>query len=171
MPEKRLTPVARKLRGRSTDAERLLWSRLRSRQLGAKFVRQFPIGPHIVDFACRSLRLAIGLDGASTTKLSTRPEQRSSRPMAIGSSASGTMRFSKIWTASWRQSVSKWRSTDERGSPSPAARAPLPLPAGERDFVISAFDPLRTFGLPLSSTDEHARRFSLANAMVPCPMR
>ncbi|HEX6219208.1 MAG TPA: DUF559 domain-containing protein [Sphingomicrobium sp.] len=63
MPEKRLTPVARKLRNRSTDAERLLWSCLRSRQLGAKFVRQCPIGPHIVDFACRSLRLAIELDG------------------------------------------------------------------------------------------------------------
>ena len=63
MAEKRLTSVARKLRGNSTDAERLLWSRIRSRQLGAKFVRQFPIGPYIADFACRSARLVIELDG------------------------------------------------------------------------------------------------------------
>ena len=63
MPQKKLTVVARKLRVQSTDAEKLLWSRIRSRQLGAKFVRQFPIGPHIADFACRSAHLAIELDG------------------------------------------------------------------------------------------------------------
>ena len=47
-----------------TDAERRLWSHLRASQLdGMKFTRQFPIGDFIVDFACRSLRLAIELDG------------------------------------------------------------------------------------------------------------
>lgn len=47
-----------------TDAERRLWSHLRASQLsGAKFTRQFPIGNHVVDFACRSLRLAIECDG------------------------------------------------------------------------------------------------------------
>ena len=47
-----------------TDAERRLWSHLRASQLGGtKFTRQFPIGSHVVDFACRSLRLAIELDG------------------------------------------------------------------------------------------------------------
>ncbi|TVV71556.1 endonuclease domain-containing protein [Sphingomonas solaris] len=62
--EKRLTPVARKLRASATDAERLMWSRLRARQLeDAKFVRQFPIGPHVADFVCRSARLVIELDG------------------------------------------------------------------------------------------------------------
>jgi very-short-patch-repair endonuclease len=62
--QKRLTPVARNLRRRSTDAEIRLWHHLRSRQLeGAKFVRQFPIGPHIADFACRDAHLAIELDG------------------------------------------------------------------------------------------------------------
>jgi len=68
MTEKRLTPVARKLRRCSTDAERRLWRHLRSRQLeGAKFVRQFPIGPHVADFACRDARLAIELDGGQHT--------------------------------------------------------------------------------------------------------
>ena len=64
MAEKRLTPVARKLRRASTDAEAKLWRYLRNRRLdGAKFVRQFPIGPYVADFACRDLRLAIELDG------------------------------------------------------------------------------------------------------------
>ena len=64
MTKKRLTPVARKLRRNSTDAERRLWTHLRARQLeGAKFLRQFPIGPHVADFACRAAHLAIELDG------------------------------------------------------------------------------------------------------------
>lgn len=65
MTVKRLTPVARKLRRASTDAETRLWYHLRARRLdGAKFIRQFPIGPYIADFACRDARLAIELDGS-----------------------------------------------------------------------------------------------------------
>ena len=64
MPEKRLTPVARKLRRKMTEAETRLWLCLRGSGLeGAKFVRQFPIGPHVADFACRSARLVVELDG------------------------------------------------------------------------------------------------------------
>jgi very-short-patch-repair endonuclease len=70
MTEKRLTPIARNLRQRSTDAERRLWRHLRSRQLeGAKFVRQFPIGSFVVDFACRSAHLAIELDGGQHNQI------------------------------------------------------------------------------------------------------
>jgi len=48
-----------------TDAERLLWRRLRGRQLrGCKFRRQRPIGPHIVDFACIEKKLVVELDGS-----------------------------------------------------------------------------------------------------------
>jgi hypothetical protein len=46
-----LTNLARDLRQQMTDAERFLWSRLRRRFLGAKFRRQVPLGPFIVDFA------------------------------------------------------------------------------------------------------------------------
>ena len=47
-----------------TDAERLLWSRLRRRQIhGLRFRRQHPIGPYIADFACTQRRLVIELDG------------------------------------------------------------------------------------------------------------
>jgi len=52
------------LRRESTDAERLLWSRLRGqRLLGYKFRRQHPIGHFIVDFVCTECALVIELDG------------------------------------------------------------------------------------------------------------
>ncbi len=55
---------AKRLRTEMTDAERLLWSRLRNRGLmGFKFVRQQPIGPFIADFACRQADLIVELDG------------------------------------------------------------------------------------------------------------
>ncbi len=55
---------ARALRKDQTDAEGLLWSRLRSRQLGnLKFRRQRPIGPYFADFACIEIGLVIELDG------------------------------------------------------------------------------------------------------------
>jgi BirA family biotin operon repressor/biotin-[acetyl-CoA-carboxylase] ligase len=64
MAEKRLTGLARNLRNNATEAEQRLWLHLRaSRFEGAKFTRQFPIGNFIADFACRSLRIAIELDG------------------------------------------------------------------------------------------------------------
>ena len=57
------TNRARTLRRLSTDAELKLWNRIRSQALGAKFVRQEPIGPYIVDFVCRERRLIIEVDG------------------------------------------------------------------------------------------------------------
>ncbi len=64
MAKKKLTRTARKLRRDMTEAEKLLWSHLRGSQIeGQKFVRQFPIGRAVVDFACRSAKLAIELDG------------------------------------------------------------------------------------------------------------
>ena len=64
MGKKRLTPIARKLRKNMTEAERLLWSRLRGSQLdGQRFTTQFPIGRAVADFACRSAKLVVELDG------------------------------------------------------------------------------------------------------------
>jgi very-short-patch-repair endonuclease len=58
------TSFARALRKSSTDAERLLWSRLRAgRCEGLKFRRQQPIGRYIVDFVCLERRLVVELDG------------------------------------------------------------------------------------------------------------
>ena len=55
---------ARNLRRQQTDVETKLWMRLRDRQLcGAKFRRQHPIGPYIVDFCCPDRGLIVELDG------------------------------------------------------------------------------------------------------------
>lgn len=55
---------ARSLRQDSTDAERLLWYRLRNRQfMGLKFRRQRPIGNYFADFACMEIGLVIEIDG------------------------------------------------------------------------------------------------------------
>ncbi len=54
----------RQLRRNATDAENRLWYVLRNRGLnGWKFVRQFPVGPYITDFACREAALIVELDG------------------------------------------------------------------------------------------------------------
>ena len=59
------TNKARFLRKNQTDAERLLWQKLRNRQLlNVKFRRQFPIEPYIADFVCLELKLIIELDGS-----------------------------------------------------------------------------------------------------------
>lgn len=60
----KLTKHAKILRKHSTRAEVLLWSRLRSKQLGGiKFRRQQPIGSYIVDFVSFEKRIIIELDG------------------------------------------------------------------------------------------------------------
>ena len=54
----------RRLRKAATDAERKLWSILRSRQMaGLKFFRQYGAGPYILDFYCPHRRLAVEVDG------------------------------------------------------------------------------------------------------------
>ena len=47
-----------------TDAEKLLWSKIRGKQLnGLQFYRQKIIGDYIADFYCPKARLVIELDG------------------------------------------------------------------------------------------------------------
>ncbi|WP_342246034.1 endonuclease domain-containing protein, partial [Pseudomonas sp. OTU5201] len=54
----------RMLRRSSTDAENLIWRRLRGRQLaGLKFRRQHPAGPYVLDFYCLERLLAVEVDG------------------------------------------------------------------------------------------------------------
>ena len=56
----------RALRKSMPEAEVILWSKLKGRQLaGHKFRRQYSIGPYVVDFYCAQKKLAIELDGDS----------------------------------------------------------------------------------------------------------
>jgi len=61
---RRLTPAAKALRRNQTDVEKILWHRLRNRQVnGCKFRRQHQIGNYVVDFVCPEKRLVVELDG------------------------------------------------------------------------------------------------------------
>ncbi len=56
---------AKELRRKLTLPEVILWRALRGRKLdGARFRRQHPIGPFILDFYCDEARLAIEVDGS-----------------------------------------------------------------------------------------------------------
>jgi very-short-patch-repair endonuclease len=61
---KNLKDLSQQLRNNMTDAEKLLWSRLRTKQLkGCQFYRQKIVENYIVDFYCPKANLVIELDG------------------------------------------------------------------------------------------------------------
>jgi very-short-patch-repair endonuclease len=59
------------LRRQPTDAERLLWQRLRGEQLGAKFRRQHPYLGYVLDFVCLERKLVIEVDGSQHAESET----------------------------------------------------------------------------------------------------
>jgi very-short-patch-repair endonuclease len=68
---------ARQLRKNPTDAERLLWRKLRFWQVeGLKFRRQQPLGPYIVDFVCLEKRLVVEVDGGQHAENANYDTQR-----------------------------------------------------------------------------------------------
>ncbi|MBE3040379.1 MAG: endonuclease domain-containing protein [Chloroflexi bacterium] len=68
---------AKELRQEMTQAEQLLWERLRNRQLsGLKFRRQHPLGPFITDFYCAETRLVVEIDGDIHDLQKEQDEQR-----------------------------------------------------------------------------------------------
>lgn len=84
--------AARKLRVNQTDAEKLLWGRLRARQLqNYKFRRQQPLGPYVVDFVCQQTRLVIELDGGQ------HQEQENADALRTAFLISQGYRVSRFW--------------------------------------------------------------------------
>lgn len=84
-----LTSRSRGLRHNATDAEKRLWSILRSRQLGGlKFRQQVEIDSYVVDFLCPERRLIIEVDGGQH-----RPERDSRRTAFLESQGFTVMRF------------------------------------------------------------------------------
>jgi very-short-patch-repair endonuclease len=85
MDEDRQRYLARRMRAEPTDAERLLWQRLRHdiRLCGSHFRRQAPIGPFIVDFASRKARLVIELDGGQHDEQRSADARRTERIEAL----------------------------------------------------------------------------------------
>ena len=60
----KLKKVGQKLRNNLTDAEKMLWSKIRGKQIkGVQFYRQKTIGNFVVDFYCPKAKLVIEVDG------------------------------------------------------------------------------------------------------------
>lgn len=57
--------IRRVLREQYVSAERKLWYRIRKKQLGYRFNRQYGIAQYIVDFYCAKKKLIIEVDGAT----------------------------------------------------------------------------------------------------------
>ena len=82
---------ARALRRTETPAERELWRWLRGRQVqGAKFRRQEPLGPFVVDFLCLEARLVIEADGAAHYP---RPLRDHTRDLWLAAAGFAVLRF------------------------------------------------------------------------------
>ncbi len=63
----KLKKNSQRLRSNQTNAEQLLWSRLRRKQLnGRQFYRQKPLGQFIVDFYAPSVNLVIEVERGLT---------------------------------------------------------------------------------------------------------
>ena len=77
----------KELRKNQTDSERIIWQRLRNKQLNnLKFFRQYSFGIYILDFYCPAIRLVIELDGGQHMKEENKEydQQRSSYLEANG---------------------------------------------------------------------------------------
>ena len=81
----KLTQRAKELRKNATFSERLLWKRLRGRQLlGYQFMRQKPIDNFIVDFYCNKLHLVIEINGQTHNGKVDYDKEREKRLKVMG---------------------------------------------------------------------------------------
>ena len=62
--DRKLKPLSSNLRSNMTDAEKLIWSKIRRKQLNdVQFYRQKNIDHYIIDFYCPEAKLIIEIDG------------------------------------------------------------------------------------------------------------
>ncbi|MCU0355363.1 MAG: endonuclease domain-containing protein [Cytophagales bacterium] len=66
-PNPALSELTRYLRDFSSNAEVLLWNRLKDNQLGCAFTWQHPIGDYIVTFFCEEKKLAVDIESDAHT--------------------------------------------------------------------------------------------------------
>jgi len=83
---------AKSLRKKMTKAEKLLWSRLKNKQLGEIFHRQHPIDIFIVDFYYHEHKLVIEVDGEIHKKPDVK-ERDEGRTFEMGKYGTDVLRF------------------------------------------------------------------------------
>ncbi len=129
---------ARKLRAEQTDAESLMWALLRDKRLGgAKFRRQHPFQPYVLDFFCHEANLAVELDGGQHGEAQAHDEKRSA---FLKSKGIDILRFWNNEALAETEAVLEkiWWELDARKAIviSPSAPSPLaPLPGGEGNLI------------------------------------
>jgi len=117
---------AKNLRQLATDAEQRLWWQLRNRQLcSAKFRRQHPVPPYIVDFVCLEKKLVVEADGGQHIEQQTYDEKRTAFLEAQG------FRVLRFWNDEILTQTENvldiiFRALNETPHPNP-------LPKGERE--------------------------------------
>lgn len=124
----RPTARARDLRNEPTEAEKLLWSRLKGSRLGGlKFTRQLPIAGYFGDFACRSARLVVELDGSQHVEAA---DYDTARTNALNAAGYRVLRF---WNNDLTANMAGVLETILNAA-GDAGRAPTPQPppASER---------------------------------------
>lgn len=83
----KLKEHSRTLRTNMTDAEQVLWHRIRRKQIrGVQFYRQKPLLTFIVDFYCPAAKLVIELDGSQhfETAHQAKDQERDSALAGLG---------------------------------------------------------------------------------------
>lgn len=94
--DRQLKPLARALRKNMTDAEQLIWSKIRGKQIGGvQFYRQKNVGHYIVDFYCPKGKLVIEIDGGQHYEKERTKEDRK-RDDYLQGLGLNVMRFSDI---------------------------------------------------------------------------
>jgi adenine-specific DNA-methyltransferase len=125
--ESRSIGRARRFRQNATDAERKLWLVLSRRQIErAKFRRQHPFGPYILDFYCEKARLAVEVDGGTA-------EGERERTAYLNGQGVTVLRFWNHQVLQEIEAVAEMIAHElrQRATPSPSRRqrgGPLPLP-------------------------------------------
>jgi len=91
--DKQLKALSQNLRKNMTDAENMLWLKLRRKLKGRPFYRQKIIGKYIVDFYCPKANLVIELDGGQHYSESGKAKDRA-RDDALTEMGIRVLRFS-----------------------------------------------------------------------------
>ncbi|GAB4297628.1 MAG: hypothetical protein Fur0034_07810 [Desulfuromonadia bacterium] len=134
-----LLNFARELRHHTTDAEALLWRLLRNRQLaGAKFRRQHPFAPYVLDFYCHEHKLAVELDGGQHNEAGGR-QHDARRDAYLQRQGLRILRFWNNEVLHETEAVLEaiyQAIVGNAATPSP----PAPLPVGEGGFGVLAED-------------------------------
>jgi very-short-patch-repair endonuclease len=132
----KLTPLARSLRRRQTEAEGRLWQYLRTSQMdGLKFRRQVPRVNFIADFLCDEAMLIIELDGSQHAERSIEDEKRTRYLESLG------YKVIRFWNVDVMTNIEGTldllyaEASARRKTPSSGLRPPSPQ--GEKDAIAT----------------------------------